>query len=174
LAFVNNGYVLASKLNPKQMVKIVDVTKEVDAILPEVESMIAKARKTAKAKRSPKKEIGRHCLDCPFVESCSPELLEASLFNLRRGGKKIDDNTTSGKKREIYNSLLQYCKMDTYAMYAIVEALREVCHEFLSRKESEITSIRSKSHRNQSLILHSRFSFKRQDIFMHSSCLLHA
>lgn len=41
----------------------------------------------------------------------------------------IEDNTTSRKKREIYNSLLQYCKMDTYAMYAIVEALREVCHE---------------------------------------------
>lgn len=91
LAFVNSGYVLAFKLNPKQMVKIVDVTKEVDAILPEVESMIAKARKTAKAKRSPQKKIGRHCLGCPFVESCSPELLEASVFNLRRGGKKIDE-----------------------------------------------------------------------------------
>ncbi|MBC8548735.1 MAG: DUF2779 domain-containing protein, partial [Candidatus Brocadiales bacterium] len=41
----------------------------------------------------------------------------------------IDDKTTSRKKREIYDSLLQYCGMDTYAMYAIVEALREVCHD---------------------------------------------
>ena len=41
----------------------------------------------------------------------------------------IEDKTSSGKIREFFNSLLKYCEMDTYAMYAIVEALREVLHD---------------------------------------------
>lgn len=55
LAFVDNTYTLATKLNPKKLVYIEDVTEKVEAILPEVQEIIIRARKTANAKRSPKK-----------------------------------------------------------------------------------------------------------------------
>ncbi len=96
LAFVDNTYALATALDPKQLVRIEDVTEQVEEILPEVQEIIKMARKTATAKRSPKKEIGRHCLACPFIDNCSPELSDSSVFNLRRGGKKIDELLDNG------------------------------------------------------------------------------
>ena len=99
IAYVNKDYVRATSLNPKKFVKIEDVTEQVNELLPEIKLLVENARKIANAKRSPKKQIGRHCLSCPFVTSCSPELLEYSVFNLRRGGMKIDELVKSG----IYN-----------------------------------------------------------------------
>jgi hypothetical protein len=88
IAVVNREYVLKGKLNPKKMVKIVDVTAEGLALMPEVEKLISSCRATAKLKRAPSKTVGQHCFDCPFIETCSKELLKASVFDLRRGGKK--------------------------------------------------------------------------------------
>tara|TARA_B100001971_G_scaffold213155_1_gene245579 strand:+ start:171253 stop:172632 length:1380 start_codon:yes stop_codon:yes gene_type:complete len=98
LAFVDNTYSLASGLDINRLVRFEDVTALVEEILPEVEDLIKNARKTANAKKSPKREVGRHCLSCPFIESCSPELLDYSIFHLRRGGKKIDDLLNEGVK----------------------------------------------------------------------------
>ena len=96
LAFVDNTYSLSSKLDAKKFVRVEDVTEQVEEILPKVQGLITRCRKTAKAKRSPKKESGRHCLACPFIDSCSPKLLDYSVLNLRRGGKKIDELLYNG------------------------------------------------------------------------------
>jgi len=98
LAYVNKDYVRGVTIDPKKFVKIDDVTKEVSELLPEVKQLIEKCRKTATLKKSPKKECGKHCLECPFVNHCSPELLEYSIFHLRRGGDKIDELLQSGIK----------------------------------------------------------------------------
>lgn len=98
LAYVNKDYVRTETLNPKKFVKIDDVTKEVREILPEVKKLIEKCRKTATLKNSPEKDCGKHCLECPFVNHCSPELLDYSIFNLRRGGNKINEFLTGGIK----------------------------------------------------------------------------
>ena len=98
LAYVNKDYVRGISIDPKKFVKIDDVTKEVLELLPEVKQLIEKCRRTATLKTSPKKVCGKHCLECPFVNHCSPKLLDYSIFNLRRGGDKIDELLQSGIK----------------------------------------------------------------------------
>jgi predicted RecB family nuclease len=98
LAYVNKDYVRTETITPKKFIKITDVTKEVYELLPEAKLLIEKCRKTATLNKSPKKECGKHCLECPFLNHCSPELLEYSIFNLRRGGDKIDELLAGGIK----------------------------------------------------------------------------
>ena len=64
--------------------------------MPEIELVLKDARKLLKSKKMPERVVGRHCLQCPFLESCSPELKNYSVFNLRRGGAKIDDLLNTG------------------------------------------------------------------------------
>lgn len=96
LAFVNREYVLNSTLDVEMLVRFEDVTEQVCEVLPEIELMLMDARKLLKSKKKPEREVGRHCLQCPFLENCSPELKSYSVFNLRRGGAKIDDLLNTG------------------------------------------------------------------------------
>ena len=88
IAIVNKDYVRGKELSLNKLVKIIDVTEDVNALLPEVNKLINKCRKTALLKRAPCRTIGPHCFDCPFVENCSSKLIDKSVFNLRRGKKK--------------------------------------------------------------------------------------
>ncbi len=96
LAYVNKNYVFINKLVTSKFVKIDDVTDRVNEILPEVKIIIDQARKTAQMKRTPKRETGRHCSACPFVKNCFPEIIDYTVTNLRRGGKKIDELLGNG------------------------------------------------------------------------------
>ena len=124
VAYVNKDYVRGVTINPKKFVKIDDVTKEVSALLPEVKQLIEKCRKTLALKTAPLKSCGKHCLECPFVNHCSPELLEYSIFYLRRGGDKIDELFQSGIKH--LKDIPSFTKLSAFQKLQVDAELNDV------------------------------------------------
>jgi len=89
--YVNNQYVRRGPIDPKKLLIIEDVSKDVDDLVPEVEGHLNEMTTTIALKRSPEISIGLQCsdpYDCPMQDICWKFLPANNVLTLYRLGSK--------------------------------------------------------------------------------------
>lgn len=90
LMHINTEYVRKGEIDAEKLFIQADVTKEVDKILPQIESDLDKMLKVLAQKKSPDTPIGPHCSDpygCPLIDMCwnyLPEDNPLTLYRMRK------------------------------------------------------------------------------------------
>ncbi|MBS3175574.1 DUF2779 domain-containing protein [Candidatus Woesearchaeota archaeon] len=90
LAHINNAFIRKGEIKAKKLIKIEEVTKEVDKVSLDIDKRIEHMLSILAKKDAPDIKIGKGCengTDCPSQE-CWSFLPEAHVFELWRGGKK--------------------------------------------------------------------------------------
>ncbi|MBU4304369.1 MAG: DUF2779 domain-containing protein [Candidatus Omnitrophica bacterium] len=92
LMYINNQYVRKGKIEPEKLFAEEDVTKQADALIPEIEANIADMFEAIRKKIAPQVKIGRHCsspYSCPLQDTCWDFLpKKGDIFCLYSGKKK--------------------------------------------------------------------------------------
>jgi len=87
LVLVNNKYVKEGDIKPEELLKIEDLTQEVEDLRSITEKNIPKALEITKLKHEFEKQIGKQCkkpYKCPFEEYCWKAIPDYSIFDLQR------------------------------------------------------------------------------------------
>jgi hypothetical protein len=90
IAFINNNYVRHGEIDPKQIFKIQEITREVNDAIMGIAERIAKMFDIVSATQCPSALISSHCKDpnpCP-VTTCWDSLPDNTILELYYGGKK--------------------------------------------------------------------------------------
>jgi hypothetical protein len=98
LAHVDTRFSYAGDGDYAGLLKTVDVTENIEVLLPEVPGWIAQSF-AALAGEQPTIDIGPQCTDpfaCPFVDHCSPPLPEYPVTGLPNGGRIVDQLLAEG------------------------------------------------------------------------------
>lgn len=92
LAHVDTKFTYAGDGNYAGLLKAIDVTEDVGALLPEVPDWVAQCL-AALTGEEPAIDIGPQCTDpfaCPFLDHCSPPLTAYPVADLPNGGRIVD------------------------------------------------------------------------------------
>ena len=92
LAHVDTKFTYAGDGDYAGLLKAVDVTEDVETLLPEVPDWVAQCL-AALAGQEPTIDIGPQCTDpfaCPFLDHCSPPLPGYPVTDLPNGGRIVD------------------------------------------------------------------------------------
>jgi hypothetical protein len=92
LLLIDTSYTRHGAIDPHKLFKKVDVTKEVDDLLPKVNKNIDIMLEIINRAHHPEIKIGGQCSKpnpCPLQELCWKFLPERNIFSLNYGGKKI-------------------------------------------------------------------------------------
>lgn len=90
LMHINNEYIRKGDINPANLFKKTDITKEVEESMEGIKDRISEAFKIISDKK-PENSIGPHCKNpytCQLFDECWGFLPKNSVFDLYRGGKK--------------------------------------------------------------------------------------
>lgn len=85
LMLVNNQYVRRGKINPRQLLKIEDVTDGVNALMAGVGKQLREMQSLIRGSQQPAVDIGPQCsapYDCPLLDVCWKRVPEHSVFTL--------------------------------------------------------------------------------------------
>lgn len=78
LMHLNREYVYDGRqLDPQELLALTDVTEEVNALLPEIEDLLATQKEVVAQDQEPGVKPGPHCFspyECPFFSHCAPNL----------------------------------------------------------------------------------------------------
>lgn len=88
LIFVNNQYVKNGEIEPAQLLKIEDISADVDALIDETKLNIKSALKLLKEPEEPQIRILKQCAkpyDCPFASYCHADRPEHSIYDIAGG-----------------------------------------------------------------------------------------
>lgn len=91
LVHVNKNYVKNGEINPKELLKIEDITEDVENFRSTTEADIPKALAILKLAEEVAKLIGKQCekpYECPFIDYCWKDVPEYNIFDLRRLSEK--------------------------------------------------------------------------------------
>ena len=87
LVHINSEYIRKGKIEPKKLLTIEDISKQVENYRSTAEANIPKALKLIEQKKDPTCEIGRQCkhpYECPLKDKCWSSLPEYSIYDLKR------------------------------------------------------------------------------------------
>lgn len=93
LILANNQYVRQGAIEPKKLLKIEDVTAEVEERMEGLEERIAEALKVIKLKTEPDVRILKQCshpFDCPFIPYCWAAVPTPSIYDAGLNEKKLN------------------------------------------------------------------------------------
>jgi hypothetical protein len=92
LMYINNQYVREGELEPKKLFATEDITKQCDALIPEIEAQTAALFAAIRDNEAPRVACGPHCdtpYPCPLEDLCWAFLpLKGHIFCLYSGAKK--------------------------------------------------------------------------------------
>jgi hypothetical protein len=117
LVLVDNTYVRSGALDLEQLLRVEDVTNQVDTILQDVENWRVEAVEAAQAKDPAGLE---HCWkpkECPCLEVCHPELPDFSIYNIPHLGEI--------KKRQLEAMGIRAAK-DIPSRFSLSDAQRKI------------------------------------------------
>lgn len=99
IMLVDNTYVRRGRIGPSALLKNIDVTREVDDILPAVLKQLEPMRAAIAKSKHPDVPVGAHCHEpylCPLKKMCWAGIPEKNVFTLRSGGKLSAELMKSG------------------------------------------------------------------------------
>ena len=91
LVFLNGAYVRQGDIDPERLFRRVDVTNQVETLLPSIPSLLAELSEMLQSPTTPEKEIGPHCFapyECSLIAHCWRHVPTDSVFTLTHAGKK--------------------------------------------------------------------------------------
>lgn len=93
LVLVNNQYVRKGTIEPKKLLKVVDVSDEVAGLKDTLGDAVFEALKTLQLKSEPDVRILKQCknpYECPFIEYCWKDIPVPSIYDLRLSESKLN------------------------------------------------------------------------------------
>jgi hypothetical protein len=99
LLLVNKNYVRSGAINPRELLTQIDVTQQVNAIVPKVHTRVEELKAVLALPRCPDVKVSPHCFDpydCALMEFCWDFLPEPSVFDLRHARDKSWDLLARG------------------------------------------------------------------------------
>lgn len=99
LLLINKSYIRSGEIDPGALFSRIDVTEQVNALLPLVRPKVEEMKRVLLLPECPDIKVSRHCSDpyeCALVSSCWAFLPQASVFNLRNGRDKPWDLMAQG------------------------------------------------------------------------------
>lgn len=99
LLLINKGYTRSGAIDPEALFSRIDVTQQVDALLPRVHSNVEEMKRVLALPSCPEVKVSRHCSDpygCSLTDHCWSFLPQPSVFDLRNGGRKPWDFLAQG------------------------------------------------------------------------------
>jgi len=89
LVFLNRDYVRQGDIDPQQLFRREDVTRQVEALLPSIPEQVAKLSEMLQSLTVPEVVIGPHCFDpyeCSLIGHCWKHVPADSVFTLTHAG----------------------------------------------------------------------------------------
>lgn len=133
LIYIDENYILGDQLDIEQLFIYQDVSKEVNAMMPEIQKSVAEAKITLELKSSPPIPIGMQCFNpypCDFIGHCWKKVSAESVLHLQ--------SLEQGKRFEMY-----------YSGTENVSQITDIS-EFSEETQAEIQAIRdNKLHINE-------------------------
>ena len=85
LMHIDNQYVLRGAIDAKELLRVVDVTSEINAVQPDIPGRLDVLKKVLSQQEAPGLDIGQHCRQpypCDFMNYCWQHIPTPSVFNM--------------------------------------------------------------------------------------------
>ncbi|MCX6740338.1 MAG: DUF2779 domain-containing protein [Candidatus Parcubacteria bacterium] len=96
LVVINTSYVRKGKIDPKELLKIEDISSDVRNLISEIKLNIESALKLIKSPKEPQIRILKQCsspYECPFIDYCWKDVPDHSIYSIACGlsEKKLNE-----------------------------------------------------------------------------------
>jgi hypothetical protein len=89
LVFLNGAYIRQGEVDPQQLFRRVDVSSQVEGVLPTIPGLLAELSEMLQNPVAPEKEIGPHCFapyECGLISHCWKQVPVDNVFTLTQAG----------------------------------------------------------------------------------------
>jgi hypothetical protein len=147
LVFLNRDYIRKGEIDPQQLFRQEDVTRQVESLLPSIPAQVANLSEMLQSPSAPDVAIGPHCrapYECSLISHCWNHVPVDSVFSLTRTGDRawtwwnagvirvvdLPPTETYSPKQSIQITVerTQQTHLDTPAIKRFLEGLRYPLH----------------------------------------------